>query len=215
MIPTNEPALLLRFQPTVEILAHRWRNARPLFRGFRLLARGEPISSTEIAEAAGVEIDDVERGLDAARCERDARGRLIDLFGLTLTPTLHRLEIEDRVLFSCCALWAHVLPKLVDATLRVESVDPIRRQVVKLTISPEGLESSEPAESVATLAVATQAAIDADVSDAFCRRVCHFVSRESAAEFCSALDSCHVIELSELAQVAGLLHQAIWSSVEA
>jgi len=154
----------------------------------------------------------VERALDAARCERDARGLLIDLFGLTLTPTLHRLEIRNKILFACCALWAHVIPKSVDATVQVESIDPIQREVVRLTLSPTGIESADPPGSVATLAVATQEAIDTDVGDAFCRRVRHFVSRENALAFAATLSSCQVVELSELQEAADLLHQAIWSA---
>lgn len=208
----KRPERLPRFQPTLEILADRWREAGPLLHAFPVLARGTPISGKEIAKAAGAEVEQVDEALDAARCERDAQGRLIDLFGLTLTPTLHRLEIGNKILFTCCALWAHVIPKLVDATLQVESVDPIQRQVVRLTLSPAGVESADPPESVATLAVATLEAIDTDVGDAFCRRVRHFVSRESALAFAATLSSCHVVELSELQEAADLLHQVIWSA---
>jgi hypothetical protein len=96
--------------------------------------------------------------------------------------------------------------------LQVESVDPIQREVVQLTLSPAGVESADPPESVATLVVATLEAIDADVGNAFCRRVRHFVSRESALAFAANLSSCHVVELSELQEAADLLHEAIWSA---
>ena len=108
------------FLPTLERLATRWRSAGPLLPGFALLARGRPVTVEEIAEAAGIDRGEVERSVDAARCERDPQGRLIDLYGLTLTPTIHRLAIDGKVLFSCCALWAHVIPKLVDGTVEVD-----------------------------------------------------------------------------------------------
>ena len=114
------------FTPTIQLLARRWADAGVLLPAFPLLARGQPLEIDEIAAASGIAVDRVTRALDAARCERDAKGRLIDLYGLTLTPTHHRLEIGHKVLFSCCALWAHVIPKLVDSTVRVESVDPLR-----------------------------------------------------------------------------------------
>jgi hypothetical protein len=214
MTPTIGTDRLQRFQPTLELLAGRWREAGPLLPGFSLLARGKAASVDEIAAAAGAEVDQVERALDAARCERDARGRLIDLFGLTLSPTLHRLEIGNRILFSCCALWAHVIPKLVDATVQIESVDPIQRQAVRLTVSPERVEFADPPKCVATLAIATQGAINSDVCSAFCCQVRHFISQESAEEFAAALTSCHVVELSELQEAAGLLHERIWRTVD-
>ncbi len=202
------------FRPTIELLAARWGNAGPLLRGFPLLARGKPLPVEAIAEATGTKVDLVERAVDAARCERDARGRVIDLYGMSLTPTLHRLEIDSKILFSCCALWAHVIPKLVAATVRVESVDPIQREVVRLSVSAEGIESVGPAGSAATLAIATQEAIEADVYDAFCCQVRHFVSRESAEEFAAARSSRHVLEPSELQAAADLLHEAIWGALD-
>jgi alkylmercury lyase len=209
---TAEP--IESFLPTLELLAGRWGSAGPLLAGFPLLAQGRPVSVEEIAKAAGTEVSQVEQAVDAARCERDAQGRLVDLYGMTLTPTLHRLEIDGKILFSCCALWAHVIPKLVDRTVQVDSVDPMRRELVRLAVSPAGLESADPPGAAATLAVAGQEAIDADVCGAFCCQVRHFVSRESAEEFAAIGPTCHAIELSELQGAAERLHQAIWIAVE-
>jgi alkylmercury lyase len=202
------------FVPTLKRLAARWGSAGPLLPGFPLLAQGRPVSVEEIASAARVDPDEVERAVDAARCERDEKGRLIDLYGLTLTPTIHQLAIYDKILFSCCALWAHVIPKLVDRTVEVESVDPKRRELVRLVVSPAGIDSVDPPGSVATLAVATQEAIDRDVSEAWCCQVAHFVSRESADEFAAARPTCHVVELSEFRYATERFHQAIWSAIE-
>ncbi len=202
------------FQPTIELLAVRWGSAGPLLPGFALLAQGKPLPLEEIAKANGTEVDRVERAVSVARCERDPQGRLIDLYGMTLAPSLHRLEIRDKILFSCCALWAHVIPKLVDATVQVESVDPLRRELVRLSVSPAGVESVDHPGAAATLAVATQEAIDDDVCRAFCCQVRHFVSRESAEEFAAGRPTCHAVELSELQRAAEQLHQAIWSAVE-
>jgi alkylmercury lyase len=208
------PEQLDFFVPTLERLAARWGSTGPLLPGFPLLAQGRPVSVEEVAAAAGTEPSQVERAVDAARCERDVHGRLIDLYGLTLTPTLHRLTIDGKVLFACCALWAQVIPKLVERTVEVESVDPSRRELVRLTLSPVGIEAVEPPGSVATLAVADQEAIDRDVGEAWCRQVAHFVSRESAEEFAAGRNTCHVVELSEFRKATEHFHQAIWSAIE-
>ena len=200
--------------PTIELLAERWSGAGPLLPGFALLAQGRPVTVAEIAAAAGVDISQVESSLEAARCERDSRGHLIDLYGLTLTPTHHRLTIGNKILFGCCALWAHVIPKLVDARIKIESVDPYRHESIRLLVSADGIESATPSTASATLALANREGIDADVSAAFCAQVRHFVSRESAEEFAAGLPTCHVISLSELQEAADFLYQSIWSTVE-
>jgi hypothetical protein len=207
-MPTAER--LQQFQSTIELLAARWGEAGPLLPAFSLLAQGRPLPIEEIAKAAGAEVDQVETAVDAACCERDAQGRLIDLYGLTLKPTHLRLEIGRKILFSCCALWAHVIPKLVDSRVRVESTDPSRRELVRLTVSPAGVESVDPPGAAATLAVVTR-----DTCDAFCCQVRHFISRESAEEFAAERPACHVVELSELQGAAEQLHRAIWRAIDA
>jgi alkylmercury lyase len=204
-----------QYLPTLELLAARWGSAGPLLAGFPLLAEGRPVSIEEIAEAAAIPVGQVERAVSAARCERDREGRLIDLYGLTLTPTLHRLSIGSKILFSCCALWAHVIPRLVDSTVQVESVDPGRRELVRLAVSPSGIESADPPRAAASLAVATRETIDADVSGAFCSQVRHFVSRDSAEQFAAARPACHRVGLAELQRAADELHRSIWSAIGA
>lgn len=201
------------FTSTMELLAGRWAEAGPLLPAFALLARGRPLEIGEIAAASGVAVDRVSRALDAARCERDADGRLIDLYGLMLTPTLHRLESDGRFLFSCCALWAHVVPKLLGTTLQVESIDPQRRERVRLSLSPAGVESVSPAAATATLATPTRESVESDIYSAFCTQVCHFVSPESAREFAATRENCHVVEISELREASAELHRAIWAKV--
>lgn len=201
--------------PTIRRLAKRWAGAGLLLPAFPLLAGGRPLEIEEVAKVSNVTVEKISQALDAARCERDGQGRLIDLYGLSLTPTLHRIEIGGKILFSCCALWAHVIPRLLDATVTVESIDPLRRELVRLSVSPNGVESLDPPGAAATVAIATQQAIDDDVCSAFCCQVRHFVSRESAEEFAAARQTCHAVELSELQEAAGQLHGAIWSAVDA
>jgi hypothetical protein len=175
------------------------------------LATGRPLEIQEIAGASAKRVEEVQLALDSGRCERDSRGRLIDLYGLTLTPTLHRLETNGRVLYSCCALWAHVIPKLLDCTVRVESVDPQTRQIVRLSISPAAIESVEPGEGAATLATARRESVEADVCQAFCCHVRHFISSDSAEAFAHESTARHAVSLADLEEAAELLYSSIWS----
>lgn len=122
--------------------------------------------------------------------------------------------IDGKILFSCCALWAHVIPKLVDATVQVDSVDPMQQELMHLCVSPSGVESANPPGAAATLAVSNQKAIDANVGEAFCHQVRHFVSRESAEAFAAERSTCHAIDISELELAAEHLFRSIWSAVD-
>lgn len=213
--PAEMVSTELEISSTIELLARRWTGAGSLLPAFKLLAAGRPLEVGEVAEASGSTVEKVAKALDAARSERDARSRLVDLYGLSLAPTLHRLEIDGKFLHSCCALWAHVIPKLVDRRVTIESIDPVRRSLVRLSVSPDRVESTEPLGAVATIAVATQEAIDADVGAAFCSQVRHFASRGSAEEFAAERPTCQVLTLAELQDAAGQLHEAIWSATGA
>lgn len=184
-----------------------------LLPGFSLLARGAPVGVSEIADAAGGDEREVEEALRQARCALNENGRLVDLFGMTLAPTCHRLEINGKAVFSCCALWAHVIPRLVDRMVLVESVDPLSRQIVRLEITPGGVQSVDPGNAVATMAEADAASIEQDVGSAFCRHVRHFASPDSARRFAAASPVCSAVDVGELHEIAGKLYEAILLSV--
>jgi len=167
----------------------------------------------QIANAVGVNDHEVEEALGKARCTFNESGHLIDLFGMMLAPTYHRLEIDGRVVFSCCALWAHVIPKLVDRVVLVESVDPQSRKLVRLEIAPGKVQSVNPGTALATLAVADAASIEQDVGAAFCSHVRYFASSDSAHQYAAGSPSCTVVDVNELHEIAGRLHEAILKSL--
>jgi alkylmercury lyase len=197
---------------TIAILAERWSKADVLLPAFPLLARGTPLAIADIAQSTGIPAERIEDAVRLGRCERNSAGRLIDLYGMTLSPTLHRVEIESRIVYSCCALWAHVIPKLIGRAARIESVDPVRRQLIRLTISLDGIEAAEPAAAMATLVHTTREAVAADVGAAFCTHVRHFVSQESAEQFVAEDPARQLVALSELQEAANLLYRAIWEA---
>ena len=202
-----------QFDSTIRCLAERWSGAGLLLPGFPLLARGEPLTVGQIADAAGVNDHEVEAALRKARCAFNESGRLIDLFGMMLAPSYHRLEIDGKAVFSCCALWAHVIPKLLDRVVLVESVDPQSRELVRLEIGPGKVRFVSPGTALATMAVADAASIEQDVGSAFCGHVRHFASSDSAHRFAAKFPSCQVVDVNELHEIAGQFYEAILESL--
>ncbi len=197
------------FESTLRIIAERWKNAGVLLPAFPLLARGTPLAIADISKSTGVPAERIDQAVRSGRCKRDAAGRIIELYGMTLAPTLHRVEVETRILYSCCALWAHVIPMLVERVVRIESVDPMRRELIRLTLSPSGVEAVDPAGAAATLVHPTREAVAADVGAALCGHMRHFVSRESAERFAEQDPTREVVGLAALQEAAGKLYRAI------
>ena len=174
----TDESQLTAVSETVSHLAARWAQAdkRILREVFPLLAEGRPVPVERIVAAAGATRSSVEEALESGRAGRDAEGRVVELSGLMLGPTMHRVEIGNIALFSCCALLAQLVPALLERPVRVESVDPVSRGLVVLDITPEGVTALEPREAVGSFVVTAPNAIAGDVGANFCRHVHHFTS---------------------------------------
>lgn len=206
------PTTLAELDKTVGHLAVRWRDARGFVPAFPLLVRDGPLEIRHLAEATGMTEESVDDALHRARSERDSEGRLVELYGLTLRPTLLRLRIEKKVVFACCALWCHVIPRLVGSVAEVEAVDPVRRKLVRLVLGPEGIRTIEPQGAVASMiTVGPEVEGVQDVGQVFCRHVRYFRDEGSAAEFGAAETSSYVVEIEQLDQAARLMYSLIES----
>jgi hypothetical protein len=197
---------------TIGHLAARWAGAdkRILRQVFPLLAEGRPVPVTRISEATGSTAPAVEAALNLGRAGRDVEGRVVELSGLMLSPTMHRVMIGDAALFSCCALLAELVPALIGRPVTVESIDPVSRRLVRLDITPEGVARVRPEEAVGSFVRPEAGAMAADVGANFCRHVHHFASFDSAKAFVAADDRRFAVTIGELYEAAQMLHREAW-----
>ena len=113
-----------------------------------LLTQGEPVSAAQLASALSIQAEKAERylqdsGLSALVLSNDM-GSALGFFGLSTVPTDHRLIINGRTLWTWCAADTLFLPELIGATASVESNDPMTGKAITLTVSPTGVQSSQP-----------------------------------------------------------------------
>lgn len=206
----SRPAVI---SDTIAHLAARWTHAdkRILRSVFPLLAEGKPVPVARIAEVAGALPSSVESALEFGRAGRDTEGRVVELAGLMLSPTMHRLEIGDIALFSCCALLAQLVPALLGRSIRLESVDPVSRDLVRLDVAPEGVTAVMPEAAVGSFVVTQPSAVTEDVSANFCRHVLLFTSPESASVFVEADSRRYTLGIDQLHEAARILYREAWA----
>ena len=114
----------------------------------RLIARGQPVSLDDIAEAAQRSRDDVDSVLRAqAGTDWDDDGRLLGL-GLTLRPTAHRFTIPGRTLYTWCATDTFYFAIILDIPALVESTCPATGQAIRLELEPDGITAANPSQTV-------------------------------------------------------------------
>lgn len=120
---------------------------RVVGKALELLANGCPVPPDEIAILIQVSPDKVRSALHGRGAEFDDEGNLVGL-GLTLVPTPHAYETNDRKLYTWCAVDALLFPILLKHTAQIESNDPLTGEKIQVTVSPDGVQKVEPESAV-------------------------------------------------------------------
>ena len=132
----------------------------------RLLARGRPVALEEIAESAGVSVEQIEALLRGQPgCEWDTEGRLVG-FGLTQRPTAHRLALPTGTLYTWCAMDTLFFPLILRARATAESRCPATSRSIRVELMPGAAPSVSPEQAVVSQILAhTVCDIRAEVCD--------------------------------------------------
>ncbi len=178
---------------------------------FRLIASGEPLDETQLAENLNIGADAFSAALDMSLAEIDSLGRVSELFGITRETTLHRIDVGGETLYSCCALVAHMVPAIMQQAAIIESTDPISGNTIKLKISAESrLQHVDPLTACGSM---VDCAVDEIISSPrtnFCCHVRHFATSKSAAEFSSKSSDRYMMTIEEYHEAAQWLYRRIW-----
>lgn len=198
---------------TIEHLTARWARADTaiLKHVFPLLGEGQPVSLNRLAESSGTTTDIAAQAVTSGRITLDDNGDIIELFGVTLTSTGRHIHAKGVSLYSCCALVAHVVPRLLDRTVSVRSQDPVTGEQVELEIAPNGVRRFQPNTAVASMIVTDDRTIQEDAPVHFCQHVHHCASRESAVQFVANVPGRYVLTIRNIDIVAQHVCSAIWS----
>lgn len=150
---------------------------RPLL---TLLAAGEPVTVDQLIAAADRTAAEVRQALATmSDIEYDTDGRIIG-YGLTFNPTPHRYESGGRTFYTWCALDTLAFPAILGRTARVTSPCRATGEPVRLTVTPEGITSVEPATAVVSLVTPDA---PTSIRSAFCNQSHFFAGPEAAKEW--------------------------------
>jgi alkylmercury lyase len=128
------------------------RTGRNLMRtAVRLLAHGKPVTTTELATAAGVDVADVGNAPAGHDVEYDDQHRIVG-WGLTLNPTPHTYVVNGHHLYTWCAADTLLFPAILDCRAHIESRCPTSDTVIRLTVDPRaGVTELSPATAVISI----------------------------------------------------------------
>lgn len=170
---------------------------------YRRLARGVPAAPGEIADDAGAALEDVRRALDEwIGVYRDEEGSVVGFWGLAIPKMKHRFEVDGVRLHTWCAWDTLFLPELLGKTASVESACETSGQPVRLTVSPAGVESAEPASPWVSFVAPDASRFRGDVIQNFCHYVHFFRSREDGEAWTAKAPGTFLLTLDEAADIA-------------
>ena len=162
----------------------------------RLLARGKPVTEALLAADTGRAIDDVAAQLARwPNIERDDDDAVIGFSGLTLRPTDHVFQLDDRRLHTWCAWDTLFLPRMLGATADVRSTCPVSGRQVQLVVAPDGVEHADPPEI--HVSFPPLASTDtADITGTFCCHVRFLVGADAVHTWLQTHPDGHVLDLA-------------------
>ena len=140
---------------------------------------GSPIPFAQFSSLLNVSGDEAEK-IAKLYGEKNDKAEIIGFLGLTLAPTQHKIILRDKVLFTWCAADTLLFPGYLSFSARVESTDPVSKQLVQLSINEDFLEWTDPVP----LYISWVNKIDpGNIRKSMCHRTHFFASEETASEW--------------------------------
>lgn len=146
-----------------------------------LISKGRPVTVDEVAGTLGLNPEQAKKFLTSYGAEFDSKGDLLGL-GLTLVPTPHHFEVDGHKLYTWCATDTLLFPLLLNRTAKVETVDPISKAKIRLTVSPDAVDNVQPSGAVLSFSNYLDAT---DVRGTFCNVGHWFATRRAGEEYAS------------------------------
>lgn len=177
---------------------------RLLLHVLKTLACGRPVTRDQINNIAanlGMSLEEAHRFL-AGVCECDSQGNILGSMDLSLNEQWpHRFYVNGTQLRTWCAWDALILPPLLKRTASVVSRSPLDRKQVRVTVSPDRVEWSCPAETV--ISIVTMDGEPQDICSiegiwsSFCNQVDFFASRGEAEAWAEDRGNIVILSLEE------------------
>ena len=107
---------------------------------------------------------------------------MVGFGGLAAAPMHHRFEVNGRTLWTWCAWDSLFIPEILGCPARVTSPDPENRELVRLSVTPDWIESVEPSDAVISFTRLDSEAFGpsaANIMASFCHYIFFFISRAS------------------------------------
>ncbi len=190
--------------------------SRLLVQTYRALAKGRPLTKDrvdEIATSLGIAKEEA-HGFLKEVTERDAEGNIVGVVGLSLNENwAHRFYVNGASLRTWCAWDSLFIPPLLNQKVIIESDSPESKEKIRLTVSPERIEQSDPVDAVVSIVALDPKKHDVSSVEAiwgnFCHQVLFFASRDEAERWAAGREDIVILTVEEAYELGKQLFSGV------
>lgn len=176
----------------------------------RLLADGNPVPLEKLAANLKISVIELKASLrQMTNVEFDSHGNIIGS-GLTFTATPHSFQVNDQSLFTWCAFDTLFFPSILQQPAQVTSVCPTTQTEIRLTVTPEGIETIEPGNAVVSIIAPDISEPCCDVRSAFCDEVHFFSTPDAASNWVTEHDQGIILPVNEAFDLGQILSEILF-----
>jgi len=177
---------------------------RVTFKTIQALAKGNPVSPTQLADIWGMPLDQVQiilkQAEESGRVEINDQGDLVGAV-LSLNPTQHQISMDNQPLYAWCAYDAMYAPGVVGIPTQIVSEDPVTGGRIQVSITPDEVGMVQP-ESAVVSVVDPGGDMSAGPESTRCTHMLFFESRESAKQWKQDHTGVSILTVEETFQLA-------------
>ncbi|WP_445955076.1 organomercurial lyase [Yeosuana sp.] len=158
------------------------------------LIKGNPIPIVKYYALVGLHIEKANDVLEILG-ESNENNQITAFSGLSLTPTHHKFIVQNKTLYTWCALDAILFTEWLDVSSQIISLDPIDNSIIELNIECDHLVSSNPYP----IFISWIEKMDScNIRGSFCNHVSFFASEQTAKQWLSKNPSGKILTLEDL-----------------
>ena len=175
--------------------------SRLLVQVWRALAAGGPVTGHQIDEFVadiGLVSEEADHFL-RQMTERNDDDSIVGIMGLSLNDHPHRFTVDGVRMATWCAADTLFLPAMLGGTATVESESPSSKEKVRLTVGPDGVQTSDPADAVISFVVPEETDMTsvASIWMTFCHHIFFFASQGEAEQWANGRDDIRIMSVDQ------------------
>jgi len=151
---------------------------------YALLSDGDAVSLERLSERTSMPLAGVKLTLESwPGVFFDHKHRIIGFWGIAVDETSHHFEVSGKLVYTWCAWDTLFIPELLNTPAQITSHCASSGDEIRLTISPRGIESAQPDQTMVSFLVSDEGELKENITTSFCHYVFFFRSRETGEQW--------------------------------